>query len=165
MKLFMFLILFCLLSIQASAQATSIVWSSNGWKVTATYQNPAPVASTKVVDIGAVITYEKNGVLQTTPAEAETITVLAPSTTTAKIWTSTNVLNTGFTVSEVSGDGTAGFDTTGHLVFRVNAPNDGAVHTLTFKLKSTLPAWIVQYIPGVKQYLASKLVILPADKG
>jgi len=165
MKLLMSLILLFLLSIPASAQATSIVWSSNGWKLTATYQNPAQAATTKVTDILAGITYEKGGVPQTTPAEAETISVLAPSIITSKIWTSTNVLNTGFTISEVTGDGTATFDATGHLVFRVNAPNDGAIHTLTFKLKSTLPAWIVQYIPGVKQYLASKLVILPADKG
>jgi hypothetical protein len=133
--------------------------------LTATYTNPTQVATTKVTDILAGISYEKNGVPQTATGESEIIGVLAPSTTTTKIWTSTNVLNTGFTISEVTGDGTAAFDATGHLVFKVNAPNDGAVHTLKFKLKSTLPAWMVQYIPGVKQYLAKKLVILPADNG
>lgn len=128
--------------------------------MTATYTNPSPAATTKVGDILAGITYQKDGVPQTTAPASETITILAPSTITTKIWTSTNVLNTGFTISEVTGDGTAVFDATGHLVFKVNAPNDGAVHTLKFKLKSTLPAWIVQYIPGVKQYLAGKLKIV-----
>jgi hypothetical protein len=163
MKLLMSLLLLFLLSVPALAQTTGIAWVSNGWVLTATYTNPAPVATTKVGDILAGITYQKDGVPQTTPAASETITILAPSTTTTKIWTSTNVLNTGFTISEVTGDGTAAFDATGHLVFKVNAPNDGAIHTLKFKLKSTLPIWMVQYVPWVKQYLASKLVILPAD--
>jgi hypothetical protein len=46
------------------------------------------------------------------------------------------------------------------LVFRVNAKNDGLPHFVQFKLRSVLPSWVIQYVPGVKQYLAGRIKII-----
>lgn len=117
------------------------------------------LAMGSTITIPATIGIEVGGIPQVIEATTDQFTMVMPTTpvVATKIWTSVNVLNTGFTIHDVSGDGTAAFDATGHLVIKVNAPNDGNTHTVQFKLKSVMPSWIVKYIPGVKQYLASRI--------
>lgn len=122
--------------------ALTSTFQTDGWNITATYTSPAPlVGGGPTVD--ATITYMVDGVLQTTTS-SEIIALPYPVIITTKIWTSKAVLNTSYTVNSIAGEGTVIFDATGHLVFKVNAPNDGKPHTLTFHLKSTLPGWIVK---------------------
>ena len=151
-------LLFLLLLVTLTLPAQTATWSNDGWVVKASYTNPM-LAMGSTITIPATIGIEVGGIPQVIEATTDQFTMVMPTTpvVATKIWTSVNVLNTGFTLSEVSGDGTATFDANGKLVIRVNAPNDGNIHTVQFKLKSVLPSWIVKYIPGVKQYLASRL--------
>lgn len=126
--------------------------------MTASYTNPTPVSTTPYSVVNATITYEVDGVLQTVTA-AETLSLNIAPTTTKKIWTSTNVLNTLFTIVNVTGDGATVFDTSGKLVFNVTAPNDATAHILKFKLKLKAIPWLAQ-IPFIRNWLGNKLVFV-----
>lgn len=131
-KITLISILVCLFSTACFADGVTITFLGSGWLIKSTYTNPAPVPGIALT-INAVITYEVDGILQTTTAN-ESIVGTVPATTTKKIYTSTVPLKTTYNITEISGDGTAGYDTAGKLIFNVNSPNDGKAHTMQFKL-------------------------------
>jgi len=124
-------ILFCLLSIPCFGQTANISWIGNGWLVKVSYTNLAPVAGN--LTIAATVQTEVDGVLQTTTVQ-DALSLPVPATTTKKIWTTTAALKPLYNIAEVTGDGTATYDAAGKLVFSVSAKNDGAAHTVQFKL-------------------------------
>ena len=146
--------MFLLLS-TASFSAITVTWQSDGWVVKADYTNPNP-SSTTVATIPLIATYEIDGVAQTATGSGS-ITLPTQATTTKVTYTSTAVVNTNYTLQDVSGDGTAVIDSAGKLVFTITAPNDGKEHVIQFKLKSTKTGLIVR-IPWLHKWFTSKPV-------
>lgn len=130
------MILLCLCSLPSLADTAAITWLGNGWLIKVSYTNPAPPAGN--LTITATAQLEVDGVLQTATIQ-DALTLPVPVTVTKKIWTTTAALKPLYSIAEVTGDGTAVYDTSGKLVFSVRAPNDGLAHSVQFKLLLITP--------------------------
>lgn len=119
-------------------------WSVDGWLIKASYTNPNPTAGTGAT-VSFAITYEIDGVLQTTTGNAD-IMFPIPAKTVKVCYSSADILNTNYTLQDVSGDGLASFNDSGKLVFNVSAPNDGNEHSIQFKLKPKNAIWFVYWL-------------------
>lgn len=143
MKHLLILLTILLSSTQANAQTTT--WDKDGWVVTATHTNPSTVAGT-TINLEATVTYEVDGIAQPQTEAATLALVVAPSIS-KKITTSKVDLSKQYTIASKTGDGDAVFLPDGKLQFSVAAPNDGVVHTFSFKLKTKPPEWGLGIVP------------------
>ena len=117
------LLLFLLCSAVIGQTATTVVFNKDGWDVTSAYTStlPAPAPGPTIT---AIVTFEVGGVIQTTTA-SDSFALPIPVIMTKRIATSNISLVNDYTITNITGDGTAVFDaTSGKLVYTVNAPND-----------------------------------------
>lgn len=148
-------IIIALAAVTAIIAAPNATWDSDGWVIRQTYKNPNPTAGTAVATIPGTITYllADNPLPQTASAN---IDLLAGASTITQVWTSTNAIKAGYAIVDINGDGSAIFDASGKLVISVRAPNDGADHTVTFKLKPVGTNWLAK-VPLLRNFTAPEI--------
>lgn len=124
-------------------------WSDGGWVISDSYTNPNPVVGADVGTLAGTAGYFIGD--DALPGTASVnITLKAGDIVITKKWTSTDVLNTKYAISEVTG-GTASFDAAGKLIYTIATPNDGNAHTISFKLKPIGASWVAQ-LPIIRDY-------------
>lgn len=129
-------------------------WSNGGWVITDSYKNPNPVEGSNVGTLSGTVDF-LIGAESLPGSVSETIVVKAGRMVITKRWTSTEALSTKYEVSEVTG-GTATFDAAGKLIYTIAAPNDGAAHSISFKLKPVGASWIAK-LPIIRNYVLPKV--------
>lgn len=135
--------------------APSADWSNGGWVISDSYTNPNPVVGADVGTLTGTAGYFIGE--DALPGTASVnITLKAGDIVITKKWTSTDVLNTKYAISEVTG-GTASFDAAGKLIYTIAAPNDGNAHTISFKLKPIGASWVAQ-LPVIRNYALPKIM-------
>ena len=120
----------------ANVVGSSAVWDTDGWIISQTYTNPNPTAGTVVAELTGTVTFRLGDSPVGEPeVKSQTIELRAGVSTITRTWTSDSKLQPGYTISNVSGDGTAVFDSAGSLKIIVTAPNDGKEHSVQLKLQ------------------------------
>ena len=154
MKKYLIILALLILGVGVLFAAPGANWSNGGWVISDSYTNPNPTVGSDVGTLTGTAGYFIGE--DALPGTASVnITLKAGDIVITKKWTSTDVLNTKYAISEVTG-GTASFDAAGKLVYTIAAPNDGNAHTISFKLKPIGASWVAQ-LPIIRNYALTRV--------